>query len=106
MSRDGFRPGSHASFGLRPQSLRTLRALKTPARIQRFIDALAVFIGISELAGGLGVIPPMAANIAPPLTAWAAVGLTTVMMLAESGLTRRLFGAMAGRVAALPVATA
>ena len=36
-SRNGERRGG---FGLRPQSLRTLRALKTPARIQRFIDGL------------------------------------------------------------------
>ena len=35
MRRDG-----HESFGLSPEHLRTLRALKTPARIQRFIDAL------------------------------------------------------------------
>lgn len=34
------RGDSRLSFGLSPQSLRTLRALKTPARIQRFIDAL------------------------------------------------------------------
>jgi len=29
------------SFGLSPEHLRTLRALKTPAQIQRFVDALA-----------------------------------------------------------------
>ncbi len=31
---------SHASLGLSPQDVRTLRALKTPAKIQKFIDAL------------------------------------------------------------------
>ena len=30
----------HVDYGLSPQDLRTLRALKTPAKIQRFIDAL------------------------------------------------------------------
>jgi len=30
----------HESFGLSPQDLRTLRALNTPVRIQKFIDAL------------------------------------------------------------------
>jgi hypothetical protein len=30
----------HGSFGLSPADLRTLRALRTPARIQRFIDEL------------------------------------------------------------------
>jgi hypothetical protein len=34
------RRGSRESFGFSPQELRTLRALKTPARIQRFIDEL------------------------------------------------------------------
>ena len=32
---------AHGGFGLSPENLRTLRALKTPARIQRFIDSLA-----------------------------------------------------------------
>ncbi|HEY1768525.1 MAG TPA: hypothetical protein VGG26_12765 [Terracidiphilus sp.] len=31
----------HSGFGLSPQDLRTLRSLNTPARIQKFIDALA-----------------------------------------------------------------
>ena len=34
------RPNGAANFGLSPTSLRTLRSLKTPARIQRFIDSL------------------------------------------------------------------
>jgi hypothetical protein len=38
---NGSRPGRRASFGLSAESLRTLRALKTPERIQRFIDGLA-----------------------------------------------------------------
>ena len=40
LSRNGARRDGHSSFGLSPQSLRTLRALETPVRIQRFIDAL------------------------------------------------------------------
>jgi hypothetical protein len=38
--RDGVRRDRRESFGLSPKDLRTLRALKTPARIQRFLDAL------------------------------------------------------------------
>jgi hypothetical protein len=38
--KDGVRRDRHESFGLSPRDLRTLRALKTPARIQRFLDAL------------------------------------------------------------------
>ena len=35
MNRNG-----RSTFGLSPENLRTLRALKTPARIQKFIDAI------------------------------------------------------------------
>jgi hypothetical protein len=40
-STKGVRWSGRESFGLTPQSLRTLRALKTPKRIQQFIDELA-----------------------------------------------------------------
>lgn len=46
--------------------------------------ALIRFIGISELAGGLGLILPAALRIQPKLTAWAAIGLFVVMVLAAS----------------------
>jgi hypothetical protein len=38
--RQGIRRDRRESFGLLPENLRVLRALKTPAQIQRFIDAL------------------------------------------------------------------
>jgi len=44
--------------------------------------ALPRFIGISELAGGLGLILPAATRIKPGLTPLAAAGLTVVMVLA------------------------
>ena len=40
------------------------------------------FIGISELAGSLGVILPMLTGVIPQLTPTAAAGLTVVMILA------------------------
>jgi hypothetical protein len=40
LSKSGIRRDRHESFGLTPENLRVLRALKTPARIQQFIDAL------------------------------------------------------------------
>jgi uncharacterized membrane protein YphA (DoxX/SURF4 family) len=43
---------------------------------------LVKFIGISELAGGIGIVVPMAANVAPWLSPLAALGLATVMLLA------------------------
>src|SRR6266403_1076070 len=40
------------------------------------------FIGVSELAGSLGVILPMLTGVMPQLTPAAAAGLTVVMILA------------------------
>jgi hypothetical protein len=40
LSKNGLTPHRSESFGLTPAELRTLRALKTPAKIQKFIDAL------------------------------------------------------------------
>ena len=40
LSKNGNRRNGHDSFGLSPQNLRTLRALKTPSQIQKFIDAV------------------------------------------------------------------
>jgi len=40
LSRDEVRRSARESFGLQPKDLRTLRALKTPARIQKFLDEL------------------------------------------------------------------
>jgi hypothetical protein len=40
LSKNGIRRNNRESFGLSPENLRTLRALKTPSQIQKFIDAL------------------------------------------------------------------
>jgi uncharacterized membrane protein YphA (DoxX/SURF4 family) len=50
---------------------------------------LVTFIGIAELAGGLGVVLPMAANIVPSLSMWAAAGLSVIMLLAIGFHVRR-----------------
>ena len=50
---------------------------------------LVTFIGICELAGAIGVVLPMATGIAPWLSAWAAIGLATVMLLAIGYHVRR-----------------
>ena len=39
-STRGVRRATHETFGLSPKDLRTLRALNTPPKIQRFLDAL------------------------------------------------------------------
>ena len=43
---------------------------------------LVTLIGLAELAGAIGVVLPMAANVAPWLSPIAALGLATVMLLA------------------------
>jgi hypothetical protein len=39
-SKNGVRPNGVANLGLSPASLRTLRSLRTPLQIQKFIDAI------------------------------------------------------------------
>jgi hypothetical protein len=46
-------------------------------------------IGGAELAGAIGIVLPMAAGVAPWLSAWAAVGLSTIMLLAIGYHLRR-----------------
>jgi putative oxidoreductase len=43
---------------------------------------LIKFIGLAEVAGGLGLILPAATRIMPHLTKWAAAGLCVIMVLA------------------------
>ena len=50
---------------------------------------LITFIGIAEIAGSLGIVLPMATNIAPWLSLWAALGLATIMLLATVFHIRR-----------------
>ena len=45
-------------------------------------QGLAVFIGVSEFLGGVGLILPAMTRVKPKLTPLAAVGLTLVMILA------------------------
>lgn len=46
------------------------------------LRGLVVFIGVSEIAGAIGLIVPLLTGIMPVLTAWAAMGLATIMVLA------------------------
>jgi len=50
---------------------------------------LTTFIGICEVAGGLGLILPMATGLAPSLTTLAALGLGIIMVLAAIYHLRR-----------------
>jgi uncharacterized membrane protein YphA (DoxX/SURF4 family) len=50
---------------------------------------LITFIGMAEIAGSLGIVLPMATNIAPWLSPWAAIGLALIMLLAIGFHARR-----------------
>jgi uncharacterized membrane protein YphA (DoxX/SURF4 family) len=50
---------------------------------------LVAFIGFSEIAGAVGIVLPMAVNVAPWLSPAAATGLATVMLLAVFYHVRR-----------------
>ena len=46
-------------------------------------EGLVRFIGLTELAGALGLLLPALTRVKPALTAWAGTGLATVMALAS-----------------------
>jgi len=66
--------------------LKLTRPIKVLSRTMPWVAdapvALVRFVGVSELAGGLGVLLPALTGIAPWLTPLAALGLLAVMMLA------------------------
>lgn len=55
------------------------------------------FIGIAEVAGALGLIVPAVTRIMPKLTAWAAIGLLVIMILAAG------FHAQRGEWTSVPI---
>ena len=46
------------------------------------LHPLFIFIALCEIAGAVGLIAPLLTRIMPILTAWAAVGLATIAVLA------------------------
>lgn len=65
---------------------------------------LARFIGFAELLGALGLILPGVTGIKPRLTAWAAAGLGTIMILAAGyHLSRGEFGGVAFSLVVLAI---
>ena len=50
---------------------------------------LATFAGVAELAGGISIVLPIATHIVRSLSLWAAVGLSTIMLLAIGFHLRR-----------------
>lgn len=50
--------------------------------LTEYSPAMVVFICLSKIAGGLGLIVPMKTGILPILTPFAALGIAIIMMLA------------------------
>jgi len=59
------------------EELRVQAPWVTPA-----LEWLVRFIGISEVAGAIGLILPSVTRIKPSLTVWAALGIMAIMILA------------------------
>jgi uncharacterized membrane protein YphA (DoxX/SURF4 family) len=57
--------------------------------MQTVSNGLLVFIGVSEILGGIGLILPAVTGVSPQLTAWAAIGLAVIMLLAALFHLRR-----------------
>lgn len=58
--------------------------------------AFLIFIGLVDLAGGIGILLPALTRIKPQLTVWAALGCSVLQVLAIG------FHAMRGEFAVLP----
>ena len=78
-----------ASGGMKVFAYQKYKAMSEKNGPSGMSRGLVIFIGISELAGAFGVVIPMATGIAPWLSAWAAVGLAVVMLLAIGYHVRR-----------------
>ena len=78
-----------AAGGMKVFAYQKYRAMSEKHGASGMSRGLVTFIGISELAGAFGVVLPMATGIAPWLSAWAAIGLAVVMLLALGYHVRR-----------------
>ena len=78
-----------AAGGMKVFAYKKYKAMSEKNGPSGLTRGLTTFIGIAELAGALGVVLPMATGVTPWLSAWAAVGLATVMLLAVGYHVRR-----------------
>lgn len=60
------------------------QALQQVPWLSALPQGLAIFIGVCEFLGGLGLILPAMTGVKPKLTPFAAIGLTLVMILAAA----------------------
>ncbi|MDB5096268.1 MAG: putative integral rane protein [Cyanobacteria bacterium RYN_339] len=69
-------------FGMAGWMKLTMPMAQVAAAMPGMSEALLRFIGVAEVAGALGMLLPAATRIYPVLTAWAGIGLATIMVLA------------------------
>ncbi len=62
---------------------------QSPGRGSGLSRGLVTFIGLSEVAGAIGLVVPWSIGVAPVLTPLAALGLATIMVLAGVYHARR-----------------
>jgi len=75
--------------GMKLFSYQKYRAMLEKNSPTSLTHAQITFLGFAELAGAAGIILPMALDIAPWLTAWAAGGLAMIMLSATVYHIRR-----------------
>ena len=78
-----------ASGGLKLFAYQKYKAMSEKNGPSGLSRGLVTFIGLSEVAGAVGIVLPMAVNVAPWLSPAAAAGLATVMLLAVFYHVRR-----------------
>jgi uncharacterized membrane protein len=78
-----------AAGGMKLFSYQKYRAMLEKSGPTSLTHGVITFLGIAELAGAVGVILPMALNIAPGLTVWAAAGQAVIMLSATVFHIRR-----------------
>jgi uncharacterized membrane protein YphA (DoxX/SURF4 family) len=71
-----------ASGGIKLFAYQKYKAMSEKNGSSGLSHGLVTFIGLSEVAGAVGIVLPMAVNFAPWLSPSAAAGLATVMLLA------------------------
>lgn len=78
--------GLLATIYIMAGSIKTFQAIEALTQMLPWVDSvpseLVRFIGISELAGGIGLILPALLRIKPELTPIAALGLVAIQVLA------------------------
>jgi uncharacterized membrane protein len=75
--------------GMKLFSYQKYRAMLEKSGPTSLTHEVITFLGIAELAGAVGMVLPMALNVAPWLTVWAAAGMAVIMLSATGFHVRR-----------------